>query len=359
MSKLNIVILDDDSVQRYAIKRQLINSKLKFNIFETETGEDALAVLQSKQIHCIIVDYILPEYTGLDFIDRVNELYGHCPPFLFITSFGTGEVVRRAFKSGCLDYIAKDKINSEQLLKAVIMLAESSTSQNEIINKIENIEMMATEFAHDLNSPLRSMNYSISQILTHCNTDINPEVLSHINNIKSNIINVGNMLIDINHGVSNKNIEFNFKIVDLNHVAHNVIESITRAYPDKTINFTLTPLPLLRGDQSSLFRILYNIISNGIKYNNKDIIDIKIYYNQTTIYNEIIIQDNGIGMTNSNIRKIFKPFYRTKVYEEAIGTGLGLAICRRLIDQHNGKIFVESAVDTGSSFKIALPRSHA
>jgi hypothetical protein len=356
-NNLNLVIIDDDKVQRYAIKRQLSRSKYKFTIFEADCGETALKILEKNAIDCIIVDYVLPQYDGLIFVERVKKKFGQCPPFLFMTSFGTGDVVRRAFKNGCFDYISKDKLNTQELLNTILALAEHSQHKTEISEQIENLELLAAEVTHDLNSPLRSMHYSVSQLIEDEKITSSEHLKSHIINIKSNIFNMGNILNDIANGYASKEKGGSFSVINFNDLVNDVIESITHVFPNKVIHFSVNALPLIRGDKSGLFRIFYNLVSNSIKYNDKDIILINIYHQHTTLYDEIIIEDNGIGMSPDSIKDIFKPFYRTQSLENTIGTGLGLAICKRIIDQHNGKIFVESVPGKGSTFKIALPRS--
>jgi signal transduction histidine kinase len=354
-SNLNLVILDDDKVQRYAVKRQLACSKYKFNIFEAERGESAIKILKNHPIHCIIVDYYLPQYDGLAFIEIVKERFGTCPPFLFITSQGSEEVARQAFKKGCFDYISKDKINTDELLTAVLALAEYSHSKVELTDKIENIELLAAEVTHDLNSPLRSMSYSINQLSEDSTIVRSDHIKSHITNIKSNIFNIGNILSDISNSFASKESYFQNTLIDFNDLMGEVVESITHAFPQKTINFSVSPLPLLKGDKFGLFRIFYNLVSNGIKYNDKEVIHINIFHRKSTLYNEIVIEDNGIGISNDNIKEIFKPFYRLNNLGSVTGTGLGLAICKKIIDQHNGKIFVDSVEGEGSKFTIALP----
>ncbi len=357
-NNLNLIILDDDKVQRYAVKRQLINSKYKFNVFEADCGENAMKILKQTPIDCIIVDYILPQYDGLEFVEHVKEKFGNCPPFLFITSFGSGDVVRKAFKKGCFDYIPKEKINSPELLTMLVALAEHSRTKTEMSEKLENLELLAAEVTHDLNSPLRSISYSIDQMIENDATTNSDHFKNHMTNIKSNVHNIGSILSDIANGLACKDHDFNCCAIDLNDLISELIESIVRAFSTKTVKFSLNPLPILRGDRAGLFRVLYNIVSNGIKYNDQDVIEISISHEETVLYNEIVIQDNGIGISSENLHDIFQPFYRINVHEQTTGTGLGLAICQKIIDQHNGKIFVESTKGLGSKFKIALPRTH-
>ncbi|MFC2086310.1 sensor histidine kinase, partial [Bacteroidota bacterium] len=110
------------------------------------------------------------------------------------------------------------------------------------------------------------------------------------------------------------------------------------------------------GDKNMINTVLRNLISNAIKYTNiNGNVDVK-----AILQNEIVefsVKDNGIGISEENIDKLFKMDvnYTTKGTSDEKGTGLGLILCKDFIELHNGKIFIESEINEGTTVKFQIP----
>ncbi len=114
--------------------------------------------------------------------------------------------------------------------------------------------------------------------------------------------------------------------------------------------------PVIEGDRTQIRQLLQNLISNSLKYHNKDtqlIILIKGELKGSTLH--LTIEDNGIGFDQKYCDKIFKPFQRLHGRDEFAGTGIGLAICKKIVDQHNGSITAKSKIGKGTIIMTQLP----
>jgi signal transduction histidine kinase len=111
-----------------------------------------------------------------------------------------------------------------------------------------------------------------------------------------------------------------------------------------------------RGDRQQLSQVFSNLIDNAIKYRDKDrplIISISSRAEgQRVIYT---VADNGIGISAENIDKVWELFRRLEIDDTVQGEGLGLTIARRIVERHNGRIWVESEEHSGSRFHVELP----
>ena len=108
--------------------------------------------------------------------------------------------------------------------------------------------------------------------------------------------------------------------------------------------------PMIWVDINKMQRVFTNLIKNSIDaMPNGGSLEISCKHNGQTI--EFLIADTGIGMTENVVQKIFTPLFTTK----AQGMGFGLSICKRIVEAHNGKIKVESALNKGTKFAIILP----
>jgi len=109
-------------------------------------------------------------------------------------------------------------------------------------------------------------------------------------------------------------------------------------------------------DVNMIRLVLRNLISNGIKFTTRDGF-VAVTAKKTRLYAQVIISDNGIGIAENDVEKLFgiENNYSTKGTENEIGTGLGLTLCKEIIEKHNGKIWVESEKNEGSNFIFTLP----
>lgn len=130
---------------------------------------------------------------------------------------------------------------------------------------------------------------------------------------------------------------------------------MTIVYEEIGLNITVGDLPSLYGDKLMMTQIFANLISNAIKYSQKDLFS-EIHIRGEIKENKVCysIKDNGIGISTNNLLKVFDLFQRIDSVETIEGDGLGLAIVKRIVDRHEGKIWVESILGEGSTFFVSF-----
>ena len=143
--------------------------------------------------------------------------------------------------------------------------------------------------------------------------------------------------------------------LQMDSILQNVLHDFIYQCQKKSILLQTEPLPNCLGDRVQIQCVLTNLISNAIKYldpTRKGIITVTGKKNTDTVVYRV--QDNGVGIPNESIEKIFNTFYRTDPRSQD-GQGLGLAIVKNIINKHNGQIWVESEPDKGSTFFFSIP----
>jgi signal transduction histidine kinase len=116
------------------------------------------------------------------------------------------------------------------------------------------------------------------------------------------------------------------------------------------------PLPTVLGDRMQLVQLLQNLIGNAVKFRRPDAPpDIRVSARRENGHWLFQVQDNGIGIPASQAERIFQIFQRLHTREAYPGTGIGLALCKRIVQRHGGRIWVESKVGEGSSFSFTIP----
>lgn len=148
-----------------------------------------------------------------------------------------------------------------------------------------------------------------------------------------------------------------FVEVDLEKILSEVLQVLQLAIQDKKATVTHDPLPTIVADQYQIAQVFQNLISNAIKFR-KDEEDPQVHISYTQQEDQYVfsVRDNGIGMEEKHIPKLFSLFKRLHSREKYEGTGIGLAICKKIVDRHGGKIWVTSEVGKGTTFSFSIPK---
>jgi light-regulated signal transduction histidine kinase (bacteriophytochrome) len=143
--------------------------------------------------------------------------------------------------------------------------------------------------------------------------------------------------------------------VDLEKILQQVLFNLEIQIQEANIVITHDPLPTIPADKTQMLQLLQNLISNAIKFRREEMPQIHISARQEPSSWVIQVSDNGIGMKPELTKKIFAIFQRLHTREEYPGTGIGLAICKKIVQKHRGKIWVDSKPGVGSTFSFSIP----
>lgn len=237
-----------------------------------------------------------------------------------------------------------------------LQLREKAEKEKEIVLKDlkksnQELKDFAHVVSHDLKSPLRSMNALISWV----QEDLSDFDLPHANeNLGLLIKKIDRMDLLIN-GIldyaSVDQVKKKKKEVDLNELIDEIIETIHVPFHIK-VN-TINKLPVVLAEKSKLIQLFQNLISNAVKYCDKDEGLVEIDCKQENEFWVFSVKDNGIGIPSNYFEKIFKVF---QVLEETDdSTGVGLSIVKKVVDYYGGNVWLESEVGEGTTFYFTIP----
>ena len=138
-------------------------------------------------------------------------------------------------------------------------------------------------------------------------------------------------------------------------IINDIVNEVWTAFKADNAELILGQLHDLKGDKTMIVQVFTNLISNAVKYSSmvaKPKIEISSYIdNDEIIY---IVSDNGIGIDNRYYDRVFELFKRMDNVKDIDGTGVGLAIVKRIAERHNGRVWFESKLNSGSKFYVAL-----
>jgi len=252
---------------------------------------------------------------------------------------------------------------SRQDLEAKV---QDRTKQLELaLSDVQNISKTKSEFisavSHELRTPLTSIKGYASILMEGKLGDIPEKVkerLGKINTHSDNLVKLINELLDISRIESGK-VEMKLTKCDLSAMIDSIHDLLTPQIKDKNIHFTKqvgANIPKLMLDASQADRIFINLISNAIKFTPEEgTISVKAALNNDIVTVEV--SDTGIGISKEDIARLFDEFYRVdnQINQNVKGTGLGLPLAKKIVEAHNGRMWVTSTVNQGTTFHFTLP----
>lgn len=226
----------------------------------------------------------------------------------------------------------------------------------ELIHSNNELEQFAYITSHDLQEPLRSIS-SFTELLAHRYKDkLDPEADEFINYIINGTKRMQQMINDllILSRINTKGKEF--VPTNIKDVINKALENLHSLVDRNQAVITVDNMPIASIDETQFTQLFQNLIDNAIKFRNKDVIpQIHISAREEGDKWILSVKDNGIGIDPDNFRKLFVIFQRLHSKEEYPGTGIGLVICKKIIERHNGKIWIESRLGEGSTFYFSIP----
>ena len=418
--QFSILLVDDDEVDRITVKRALKKAGLAINLIEVDNGQKAIAKLQLKEHHLvevsgtnvpaqtirqtannfdlILLDYRLPDIDGLHLIAEIRDINLDLP-IIVLTGQGDEEIAVKIMKAGAADYLAKAKIEPENLAKAIksairvhraeqalelanqrlrasnqlLMLKNQELERQQQQIKLQNIQLqksynLKSEFlatmSHELRTPMNAI-MGFSQLLLRQYPDPlsqqQQNLVERILNNSKSLLDMINEMLDFSKIEAGK-LELKPQKLDLNSLIQLTVEELRSLAVQKQLalitDINLTDTYLIQ-DSNFIKRALINLLSNAIKFTESGTITVKAWeVDEKKI--AISVTDTGMGIAPEDCDKIFQAFRQAdqSFTRQHSGTGLGLAITQSLVKMMGGKISLDSNLGQGSTFTVEIPRKY-
>ena len=226
-----------------------------------------------------------------------------------------------------------------------------------IVNsKNEALEQFAYITSHDLKEPLRNIGSFSGLLERELQDKTNEKTQEYLNFITTNAIQLNGLIESVWDFVEISNIEnASFERVDLNRVLVQIRKKLNTQITSSNAQVSIPDLPTITGNFEQLTLLFQHLIENGIKFNTSNIPNIQIKVKKEGRKYIFSIQDNGIGIDEAYFDLIFQPYKTLHNKSVYTGSGVGLAICKRILEQHDGRIWLTSDMKSGSIFYFSLP----
>ncbi|MGB3496246.1 MAG: ATP-binding protein [Elainellaceae cyanobacterium] len=246
-----------------------------------------------------------------------------------------------------------------ELSNAIYQLRQEveQRQQAEVTLKQSNEELKQFVYvaSHDLQEPLRVINSYAELLAAKYENLLDEKAEKYLSRIVSGAIRMKALIEDLLSYSKVSNFITKFSTTDCNKIVEESIGLLGVSIEKEQATVTYDTLPTVKANSEQLVRLFQNLIGNAIKYRRECAPRIHITSTQEDGYWLFSVEDNGIGIESQYTERIFIIFQRLHSRRHYDGTGLGLAISKKIIEQHDGKIWVESVPGEGSNFWFTLP----
>jgi signal transduction histidine kinase len=284
---------------------------------------------------------------------RVVIVVGEILGFAFLSLAGAivGQEMRRR---GRAEQEIRE-LNSDLERRVAERTAELDERAKELARSNSELQQFAYVASHDLQEPLR-MVASFTQLLAKRYKDkLDDDAREFINYAVDGATRMQTLISDLlsyaRVGTQGKSLA----PTDCETLFARVVESLKFVIEDSGTVISRDPLPMVMADAQQLGQLFQNLLTNAIKFRGKGPPSIKISVEKDRSDWKISVRDNGIGISQDHADRIFVIFQRLHTKTEYPGTGIGLAICKKIVERHGGRIWVEPSTGGGSTFCFTIP----
>jgi len=371
-NEIKILVVDDEVSDREVCADVI--EQLNYTISVASSEKEALEILEKNEFEIVVTDLSMEtNRSGINLLKKIKEKSPDTQ-VIIMTAFGSIDTAVEALKSNAFDYITKplnmqklailiqrcrdslDRLREQRIIRQQLLekTKELNNMQKALIEseKKAAVSKLITGIAHQLRNPI----FSIRSTLEYCidKFKLPQEVYENIEICIKNIDLANSVIDDLIHFPQNTT--YNFRKQDINMLLDRIIELLKGKCNKQNIKIKKTfakNLPAIFIDEKNLKHAILNILTNSLDAMPKGgILTIKTENQiETNKSIKITIKDTGCGISDEIKKNIFKPFYAGK----SGGIGLGLSISKKIIEEHDGKLYLKSEINKGTTVEIQLP----
>lgn len=244
--------------------------------------------------------------------------------------------------------------------RMAVSLKKSFNKQEKQIEQIKSINKELEQFvyvaSHDLQEPLRTVNSYIGLIKELYISQLDSNAIKYMTHVEEASLRMKNLIKDL-LDYSKIGKEKTVTSVDLKQIIEEILTDHELIIKDTNATVVYDEMPTIFGLKVELKQLFQNLINNGLKFRKENTAPrIEISVEEQSEYWLFSVKDNGIGMDQKYFERVFIIFQRLHNKNDYQGTGIGLSICKKIVDMHKGKIWIESELEQGSTFYFTIPK---
>jgi signal transduction histidine kinase len=399
-----ILLIEDNEADRMLYRRYLTQQRggELLELEEACSGEEGLALFAARPPDCVLLDYRLPDTDGLLLLAQFQALCApHTMCVVMATGRGSEELAVRALHNGALDYLVKQQFDQVMLRKTVWHAIEKNEARQQAAHahsQLHSINQQLRASLRDLTASQQQVHdqnlrlHTANQQLAHTNQDLDNFVYAASHDLKQPVNNLVGLFSELRRTATFHDAEeamvlqlVDESLRDLSTTIHDLAAVVQQQRPPSelapepvvlaellaevqlalrpswlatqgqlTVDFTA--LPIVHGVRSSLRTIVFNLLSNALKYCQPTRpLQVRVRTYEQAGCAVLEVQDNGLGIDLSRFGTELFHLFRRFHPEAAEGTGVGLFLVNRLVESTGGYMKVDSQPGCGTTFRAHLP----
>jgi signal transduction histidine kinase len=358
MPSLRLLVIDDDLVDRLAIRRAVEQSGLDASIEEACDATDAQGKLEKQEFDCLLLDQDLPGLSGVQLAKQLRES-GNLVPIVFVTGRQDEELLERAVEAGITDFIPKNDLSPRRLglrVKFAIRIGHAEAESTRSLDRANSAARARDEIlavvSHDLRGPL----HAISLATEALRDEVQGPAARYLGAIERASARAERLIHDLLEAsaIENGAIALSRAPVDAASILRQVAadhELFVKEIGGKIVALVPEEQIVVHADRDRVLQVLANLIGNSLKHARGTPIELTVERKDRDAL--IVVQDRGPGIAPTELPHVFDRYWSGRTKKG--GAGLGLAIAKGIVSAHGGHIAVDSIQGDGAKFFFTLP----
>jgi two-component system sensor histidine kinase/response regulator len=365
------VLLVDDSPALRALTRMVLDGKGFEVVGEAGDGLAGVTMAAELQPDLVLLDLAMPVMDGLEALPKVREAAPHAK-VVILSGFDRRAMEQQVVDAGADAYLQKGLPPDAMLAAVQALFPDGSqtpwptaglaprteppsvaTVDQQVQALEEDLEELLYVISHDLSEPVHVVKGFAERLARRASSDEEGEFCEFIVDAANRMQQLLDDLLEYARAGRG---DLPCELLDVRRVVDNVLAGLNGAIISSRGRVDVGALPRsVVASRLVVNQVLHNLIANALKFARPGVlpvIQLDAEYNSDRV--TFHVRDNGLGIDPVQHQRIFQPFTRLNAREGYPGSGVGLAICRRLVERHGGRIWLESS-SAGSTFHVELP----
>ena len=371
-STVNILVVDDDSTKRFALKTIL--APLGENVVEASSGADGLRQLLRQEFAVVLLDVRMPMMDGFETAQLIRQRpRSELTPIIFVTALDQAETdMGRGYDLGAVDFVFAPVVPAILRAKVAVfvelyraqqelrryrsqleVLVEERTTALTAINR--ELEAFSYSVSNDLRAPLLAFDGMSKALLEDYGNKLDKKAKDYLQRMRRASQRMTSVFDGLQSLFRLTSGEIHREPVDITGLSKEVVREIRAEEPGRKVKVEIAEGMRGSGDKRLVRILLANLLNNAWKFTTSEQ-EPRIEVGTEIVDGEsrVFVRDNGVGFDMIYVHRLFGAFQRLHSQSDFEGAGIGLATARRIINRHGGRIWAEGAVGEGATFYFVL-----
>jgi two-component system sensor histidine kinase/response regulator len=369
---VGILIVDDDSTKRFALKTIL--APLGEEVVEASSGADALRQLLRQEFAVLLLDVRMPMMDGFETAQLIRQRpRSELTPIIFVTALDQAETdMGRGYDLGAVDFVFAPVVPAILRAKVAVfvelyraqqelrryrsqleLLVEERTTALTAVNR--ELEAFSYSVSNDLRAPLLAFDGLSQALLEDYGGKLDKKAKDYLLRMRRASERMTSVFDGLQSLFRLTSGEIHREQLDITRLAKEIADEVRTEHPDRKVRVQVADGMTASGDKRLLRILLANLINNAWKFTGlEEAPKIEIGTEIVDGESRLFVRDNGVGFDMIYAHRLFGAFQRLHSQSDFPGAGIGLATARRIVNRHGGRIWAEGAVGEGATFYFVI-----